>query len=148
MRRFTKNSIVWMLIGLAASAAPIASDAQGPRTTVLVAMVSRLERPGADAAIIQRVRTAPHYVILIPSDRATPSALVAAMRSVRARRAKQSDNPRNRAIVFLYGGVPSSAVGADEFNVANYYLKRLNQSPEHEIPGVGIGRAVRIPIAN
>src|SRR5439155_24105450 len=95
------KTLVLLLLPVIVACLPTTLGAQA-RRTVLVAMVSRLERACAAAAIMQRMHAAPPCVILLPSDGATPSALTAAMRWLQSRRAKDSDQPAKRAAVVLY----------------------------------------------
>ena len=139
------RNIMRGLMFVAALALPSRLAAQPGHADVLVMTVAQLEQPAA-AEIVQRIKSSPTYVVLLP-DGFTPSVFMTAMRSVQRQRATYGDDPAMSAKVFIYGGLAVERFSAAEVAATSEYLAKLAKAPERNIPGIGRGHAVRVPLA-
>jgi hypothetical protein len=138
---------IYALRAAAEAAARPAAPGAPRRVPTMLALVDRLDAPGAAALIVRRPDATPANVIVLERDRATGeqlAAAIAALQRIWQQDGVEARRPARFQVKWSAGGVNTSQ---DESRRAQKWIDLARQRSRIYHPGVGYAQAVGIPVA-
>ena len=142
---YPRRALHCAILLLCAALAPARATAQAP-FNLTIAVAPRLADSTARAMIIREAGPSGRTLIVIRDDAANAATLASAFASLERSRRKLGDLLPYEVVITLVGHRSASSLPLDERRRAAEYVSRLRNAPAVFVDGVGLARALTIPM--